>query len=75
MMKFNKLQALGAVILTALLAGCGDEPMPEVNDVNCTISNIKKIENQETKKEFATKCLRRSSTGDGELKSSPKKEW
>ncbi|EPI0765625.1 entry exclusion lipoprotein TrbK [Vibrio alginolyticus] len=74
-MKSKKLQVIGAVILTALLTGCGDEPMPEVNDINCSIDNIKKIENQETQKEFATKCLRRSNPRDGEFKPSPKNEW
>ncbi|HCH1696707.1 TPA: entry exclusion lipoprotein TrbK [Vibrio parahaemolyticus] len=74
-MHLRKTKIIGAVILTALIGGCGNDAMPEVNDVNCTVSSIKKIENKETQKEFATKCLHRSSVRDGEFKTSPKKEW
>lgn len=53
----------------ALLAGCGSEPgnavMPEVNDTNCQIEAVKKIEDKKTRETFAGLCSRRSPAGGG----------
>ena len=54
-----------AVLMTALvmLAGCEKQPaiqaMPEVNDTNCQIEAIKKIEDKATREEFAGLCSTR----------------
>ena len=58
-----------AGLVVALLAGCDSKPatqaMPEVNDANCQIEKIKKIEDKATRETFAGLCSRRSRTGGG----------
>lgn len=52
-----------AALVMALVAGCDNKPitkaMPEVNDENCLIENIKKIEDKATREQFAGQCSRR----------------
>lgn len=56
-------------LTAALLAGCDNKPatmpMPEVNDTNCQIETIRKIEDKATRETFAGLCSRRSQTGGG----------
>lgn len=56
-------------LAAALLAGCDNKPatlpMPVVNDTNCQIEKIKKIEDKATRETFAGLCSRRSPTGGG----------
>ena len=56
-------------LTAALLAGCDNKPatmpMPEVNDTNCQIETIRKIEDKAARKTFAGLCSRRSPTGGG----------
>ena len=56
-------------LVVALLAGCDSKPttqaMPEVNDANCQIEKIKKIEDKATRETIAGLCSRRSLTGGG----------
>ena len=56
-------------LTAALLAGCDNKPatmpMPEVNDTNCQIETIRKIEDKATRETFAGLCSRRSPTGGG----------
>lgn len=47
-----------------LLVGC-DNRMPEVNDTNCQIEKIKKIEDRATREKLAGLCLRQSPTESG----------
>ena len=53
---------LAALVMT-LVAGCDNNPVaqaaPEVNDENCLIENIKKIEDKTTRERFAGQCSRR----------------
>lgn len=53
----------------ALLAGCDNKPatlpIPVVNDTNCQIERIKKIEDKATRETFAGLCSRPSPTGGG----------
>ena len=60
--------------LSALAAVCGNKPalqaMPEVNDENCKLENIQKIEEKGMQQEFAGKCARR-----GTFKPSEPKKW
>jgi len=56
--------------LVAMLAtGCDSKPaippMPEVNDTNCRIEAIKKIEDRATREKFAGLCSRRLSATGG----------
>lgn len=44
--------------------------LPVVNDINCKIENIKKIENKEARQAFAGLCIRR-----GEFVKSQPKVW
>ena len=66
--------AIMAAALVALIVGCDNKPalqaMPEVNDKNCMLANIQKIEDKGIQQEFAGKCARR-----GTFKSSPKKDY
>lgn len=75
MKAINTIRLIGAASVAVLLTGCFDEKMPEVNDTNCQIENIKKIENKAMQQDFATKCLRRGNPRSGEFKASPNKEW
>ncbi|MCG9095662.1 entry exclusion lipoprotein TrbK [Laribacter hongkongensis] len=58
-----------AGLVVALPAGCDSKPatqaMPEVNDANCQIEKIKKIEDKATRETFVGLCSRRSRTGGG----------
>lgn len=60
--------------LTAVASGCDNQPalqaMPEVNNENCKLENIQRIDNKDTQKEFAGKCSRR-----GTFKPSEPKQW
>lgn len=64
----NKTMLL-AGLAAALLAGCNSKPatpaMPEVNDTNCQIETIKKIEDKATRETFAGLCSRRPPAGGG----------
>lgn len=66
--------AIMATALVTLTAGCDNKPalqaMPEVNDENCMLANIQKIEDKGIQQEFAGKCARR-----GTFKPSPKKDY
>ncbi len=51
------------VLLTAFMAvaGCNSaSSMPEVNDENCKLDNIKQMEDNPMRKEFAGRCARES---------------
>ena len=56
-------------LTAALLAGCDNKPatmpMPEVNDTNCQIETIRKLEDKAARESFAGLCSRRSPTGGG----------
>jgi entry exclusion lipoprotein TrbK len=58
-----------AGLAAALLAGCDSKPatapMPEVNDTNCQIETIKKIEDKATRETFAGLCSRRPPASGG----------
>lgn len=60
---------LFASLVTLLMAGCDNapvaHPLPEVNDANCQIERIKKIEHQATREAFASLCSRRVPAGGG----------
>lgn len=53
-----------AALVVAVVAGCDNKPatqaMPEVNDENCLIENIKKIADKTTRERFAGQCSRRT---------------
>ncbi len=70
----NHFNRLFLVSILAFLTGCWESDMPEVNEQNCLMENIKKLD-EEIKQEFASKCLRRVNTRAGEFKESPQKEW
>lgn len=56
-------------LVVMLLAGCDNKQatqfMPEVNDTNCQIESIRKIEDKAMRETFAGLCSRRSHTGGG----------
>lgn len=58
-----------ASLVWMLLAGCDNKPaslpMPEVNESNCQIAAIKKIEERATREKFAGLCSRRSLASSG----------
>jgi len=64
-----KKTMLLAGLVVVLVAGCDNKPaippMPEVNDTNCQIEAIKKIEDRATREKFAGLCSRRSPTAGG----------
>lgn len=66
----NAIQLLAAASVAALLNGCGEEKMLEVNDINCQRETILKIEDKAMQQEFASKCFRRIN-----YKPSNGKEW
>lgn len=53
-----------AAILVLLIAACDnkpvEQPLPEINDVNCQIEKIKQIQEKETRQVFTGLCSRRS---------------
>lgn len=54
---------ISATIATIVMAGCESEEeteIPEVNDENCLLENIKKLPNKSTRQELAGECSRRS---------------
>jgi entry exclusion lipoprotein TrbK len=72
-----RLKLLMATLLVAINSGCSNtEELPkqevklEVNDENCKLENIKKIDDKRAKEEFAGLCFRR-----GTFVSSEKKSW
>jgi len=64
-----KKTILLAGLVVVLVAGCDNKsvipPMPEVNDSNCQIEAIKKIEDRATREKFAGLCSRRSPSAGG----------
>ncbi len=64
-----------AAVVAALISACSPETpkkeMPAVNDENCKWENMVRIEDKESREQFASACARR---GPG-FKPSPKKEW
>ncbi len=64
-----KKTMLLAGLVAVLVAGCDNKPaippMPEVNDINCQIEAIKKIEDRATREKFAGQCSRRLPAGSG----------
>ncbi|WP_127170733.1 entry exclusion lipoprotein TrbK [Xanthomonas euvesicatoria] len=63
-----KKTMLLAGLVVVLVAGCDKPaipPMPEVNDTNCQIEAIKKIEDRATREKFAGLCSRRSPAAGG----------
>ncbi|WGL62409.1 entry exclusion lipoprotein TrbK [Pseudomonas sp. CW003PS] len=53
--------------ITLAIAGCDNTPraptMPEVNDANCQMAEIMKIEDKATQETFAGLCSRRPASG------------
>lgn len=76
-MKTSKtIPMIVAAALAATLAGCGKPAMPEVNDANCTLDNIKKIEDQAVRQQFAHLCaVRPTDPKAGEFKPSKPRNW
>jgi len=72
-MRFN-LSLILAVVVVALLSSCNKSPaiMPEVNDANCQFEKIKQIEDEATRREFGSRCSRRS-IGPSTLPANPKR--
>lgn len=80
-----------AAVAAALLAGCdsrnaqgsaqlisswpASSPIPEVNDANCQIEAIKRIEDKAARETFAGLCARRSPTGGGIAPTKDPKNW
>lgn len=64
-----KKTMLLAGFVVALVASCDNKPaippMPEVNNTNCQIEAIKKIEDRATREKFAGLCSRRSPIAGG----------
>lgn len=64
-----KKTMLLAGLVAVLVAGCDNKPaippMPEVNETNCQIEAIKKIEDRATREKFAGQCSRRSPAAGG----------
>ncbi len=64
-----KKTMLLAGFVVVLVAGCDNKPaippMPEVNDTNCQIEAIKKIEDRGTREKFAGLCSRRPPVAGG----------
>lgn len=54
-----------AAVLVLLIAGCDNQSamqaLPTVNDANCQIEKIKRIQNKAARQEFAGQCSRRTS--------------
>lgn len=74
----NKTMLL-AVFAAALLVGCDRKPatlaMPEVNDTNCQIEAIKKINDKPTRETFAGLCSRRPPAGGGIASTKKPMNW
>ncbi len=56
-----------ATVLATLVAGCSRKPL-EVNEENCKIENVQKIEDKEMRQEFGGRCFMR---GGGTFQRSP----
>jgi entry exclusion lipoprotein TrbK len=52
------------------LVGCSEQPeqftMPEVNDENCRLNNLNKLEPEELRRKFAALCLNRDALPPGD---------
>ncbi|KAI5912060.1 entry exclusion lipoprotein TrbK [Azoarcus sp. PA01] len=74
----RNLTLTAAALMGALVTGCApdasEEPkkeeMPVVNDENCKLENIKKIQDEKVRQAFADACARR-----GDFKSSSGKTY
>ena len=73
-MNLREISLALAGALAALAAGCDNKPalkaMPEVNDENCKLEYVQKIEDKGMQQDFAGKCSRR-----GTFKPSEPKKW
>lgn len=62
-----------------LLVGCDNKsstmPMPEVNDTNCQIKTVRKIDDKAARETFAGLCSRRSPTGGGIVPTEKPMNW
>jgi entry exclusion lipoprotein TrbK len=67
-MKTHKTPHLAlAVLMVALIIGCGEKPvdppttqaLPEANDKNCTEETIEKLKDKAAQQEFSARCFRR----------------
>jgi len=57
----KEMKTIFLFITVTLFIGCNKKPvMPEVNDANCKVALIMKIEDKATRQEFAGLCSRRS---------------
>ena len=72
-----RLKLLMASLLIAITSGCSNNEEPpkqnvkiDVNDENCKLENIKKIEDKRAREDFAGLCFRR-----GTFVPSEKKSW
>ena len=71
-----KKTMLLAGLVVVLVAGCDNTPpMPEVNDTNCQIEAIKKIEDRATREKFAGLCSRRSPASGGIAPTEKSMNW
>ena len=79
MKAIKALSLASAALVAALVAGCDNKPatppMPEVNDTNCQIEAIKKIEDRATREKFAGLCSRRSPAAGGIAPAQGPKGW
>ncbi len=77
----NTLRLFVAFGIASFMFGCDDyeenkmteakNKMPEVNDINCLKENVMKINDEETRRKFGTKCALRGPA----YKKSPKVVW
>lgn len=72
-MKPGKVWAvIVTVAIAAFVSGCDKKPaagtLPDVNDENCKLENIKRIKDKGMQQEFAGKCARRG----GSTRSEPR---
>lgn len=60
----KKTKSVFLASLLGVVSACDNRPpkpvMPQVNDMNCQMAAIMKIEDQDTREEFAGLCSRRS---------------
>jgi entry exclusion lipoprotein TrbK len=59
MKKIIKFQVLLLAFLFIGLAGCGKSELPEVNEENCKRDNVRKIKDDDHRREFAEACFGR----------------
>jgi len=68
--------SLALLLLSATLAACSPSPepvaqsLPEVNDENCRPANVRKMESEELRRQFASLCAR-----SGSLNPSKPRVW